>query len=88
MTLNENYGLQLERLERGMCFYCASLHQVPAWQPGLPKPARCYRMCTGLKRRGRAEPCICPCAKEVEFAPMRGYSTRGRRTGKVAPPGK
>ena len=84
MTPNEDYGPQLERLEVGMCFYCAALHQVRAWQPGLPKPPRCYRMCTGLKRHGRTEPCICPCAKDVEFGPMRGYSTRGRRPGRVA----
>lgn len=81
MTPNEANWTQLERLESGMCFYCAALHCVPAWQPGLRKPPRAYRMCTGSRRLGHVEVCVCPCVKEVEFGPMRGYTTKGRWAG-------
>ena len=68
----------LEKLEAGACFYCAAGHEVPGWGPGLPKPARHYRMCSGYRRKGEPGLCLCGCPKEVEFAPMCGYSTRGR----------
>ena len=71
----------LERLEKGMCFYCAAEHVVPGWEPGLPKPPRAYRMCAGHQRRGEPDPCRCVCLKIIEFTPMRGYSTRGRWKG-------
>ena len=67
----------LEKLESGFCFYCAAGHEVSGWGPGLPKPARHYRMCSGYRRKGGPGLCVCGCPKEVEFAPMRGYSTLG-----------
>ena len=67
----------LEKLEAGFCSYCAAGHEVPGWGPCRPKPARHYRMCSGDRRKGGPSLCVCGCPKEVEFAPMRGYSTRG-----------
>jgi hypothetical protein len=68
----------LERLERGMCFYCAMDHDVPGWEPGVAKPPRMYRMCVGTRKvedvRVR---CQCSCTLLVEFPPMQGYSNRG-----------
>ena len=70
--------MMLERLEAGFCFYCAAAHDVPGWEPGLPKPARAYRMCSGFRRTGQTSKCLCDCQVNVEFAPMEDYSTRGR----------
>ena len=69
----------LERLERGLCFYCAAGHIVPGWAPGLPKPPRQYRMCVGSRKGwdGAAIPCRCPCEIGVEFPPMVGFSSKG-----------
>ena len=73
----------LGNLEAGACFYCAAGHKVPGWGPGLPKPGRQYRMCLGYRRNTGPSPCVCGCPKEVEFAPMRGYSTRGLWKGGI-----
>ena len=67
----------LEKLESGFCFYRAAGHEVSAWGPGPAKPAGHYRMDSGYRRTGGPDPCGRGCPKEVEFATMRGYSTRG-----------
>lgn len=73
----------LEKLESGLCFYCAAGHEVQGWEPGLPKPPRQYRMCIGARKGhdGLPIPCRCACPLDVEYAPMNGYSSKGKAKG-------